>query len=173
MLTPRVGRPDGSRSWHDRDPRWDRRAACSTSPLGADAWWCDQGRLREAAILTCLSCPVRLACAEWAISDPDLIGGIFGGLGHEQRQDERRRRKEASAAEVQRRRELHREPARRAEQRRRDLGLAESSEDRRKRWASASPEQQRQRAERAAARYEAHKDEIAEKRRKARAHPAA
>jgi hypothetical protein len=169
MLTPRAGRPDGSRSWHDRDPRWDERAACSTSRLGADAWWADQGRLREAAILTCLSCPVRLACAEWAISDPDLIGGIFGALGHEQRQDERRRRKAEAEARRQHRQQLQRGYTRRAERLRRQLGKAETPEHQRQRYA-ADPEPQKARAR---SYYAEHRDEILAARRKARAQPAA
>jgi WhiB family redox-sensing transcriptional regulator len=100
------------------DPRWDSSAACSTSPLGPDAWFCDQGKLREAAIETCLTCPVRQQCAEWAIGDPDLRGGIFGGLSHEARQDERRRRKAEAAAlaEEARLAELRQRSARAAQQ---------------------------------------------------------
>lgn len=158
---------------HAPDPIWDDRAACRSSPLGADAWFIpDQSSLqRKAAVQTCNRCPILAACRQWAISDPNIIGGVFGGLSDEDRKAERRRRKKAAkaaaaalAAARQRRRNLQRGYNRRSEKRRRDLGLAESAESQRARYAN-DPEPQKARA---AAYYAEHRTEILARRRKAR-----
>ncbi len=78
--------------WTGLDPELPG-AACRDHPsLPPDAWFADPGRLREAAIRACLSCPELAACREWSIATPALLGGVFAGLSDAERQRERERR---------------------------------------------------------------------------------
>jgi hypothetical protein len=120
---------------HASDPRLPL-AACRDHPLlPPDSWFADSpSELREGAVLTCQSCPELAPCRAWSVEEVNFESGVFGGWSAEQRRTERRRReREAGAAAA--RRELHREPAKRAERLRRALGKAESAEDQRKRYA--------------------------------------
>jgi WhiB family redox-sensing transcriptional regulator len=74
---------------------WRRDAACTSHhpelffPIGtAGPALAQQERARQ----ICRSCPVRLACLEWAI-DVGADHGIWGGLSEQERQSLRRRRR--------------------------------------------------------------------------------
>lgn len=74
-------------------------AACRDHPLlEPDSWfalWPSQ--LREAAILTCLSCPVLAECRSWSVMEDRLTAGIFAAMTERERRAERQRRKQAAA----------------------------------------------------------------------------
>jgi len=74
---------------------WRRDAACTSHhpelffPIGTAGPALAQ---LERARQICRSCPVRLACLEWAI-DVGADHGIWGGLSEQERQSLRRRRR--------------------------------------------------------------------------------
>lgn len=77
---------------------WRRHAACTAHhpelffPIGTAGPALAQ---LEQARAICRSCPVRLACLEWAI-DVGADHGIWGGLSEQERQTLRRRRRRTS-----------------------------------------------------------------------------
>jgi hypothetical protein len=165
-----------SRTSHHRtlrtpDPVFDDRAACRKPWPGPDLWFDEYSPAnRETVVWICTTaCPLLEICREWAIGQPRLTVGIFGGMSHTERQAERTRRQREAAAWLAHRRELQRGYTRRAEKLRRQLGKAETPEHQRARYA-ANPEPQKAKAR---SYYSEHRDEILAKRRKARAQPAA
>lgn len=61
----------------DRNCRPPAGATPQQIQFGADLYFPVEGREREAMKL-CRGCPVRAACAEWAIEQPGLVG-VWGG----------------------------------------------------------------------------------------------
>ena len=82
---------------------WRRNAACTSHhpelffPIGTAGPALAQ---LERARQICRSCPVRLACLEWAI-DVGADDGIWGGLSAQERQSLRRRRRRQTGADLQ------------------------------------------------------------------------
>ena len=67
---------------------WKRFAACRGLGLDTDAWglpdgagrkW-DHDGLNKAAIRICRNCPVRVACARYALAPPWPVGVILAGV---------------------------------------------------------------------------------------------
>ncbi|MHB1475644.1 MAG: WhiB family transcriptional regulator [Dermatophilaceae bacterium] len=87
-----------SRDWADGSPgKWRLFAACKNMPT--DAWFPVQGNPPDWVVETCRTCPVRRACAEYAIGHERL--GYWGGLSANERISIRRRRLAPAAAELE------------------------------------------------------------------------
>lgn len=69
---------------------WMRRALCAE--VGGDYWFPNKGDTTIEAKAICARCPVRQACAEFAISHR-LDDGVWGGLSPIERARVRRERK--------------------------------------------------------------------------------
>ena len=55
--------------------------------LDPEVWFPAQGAAVEVARGLCRTCPVLEACRAWAVNEPALTHGIFGGLTARERQD--------------------------------------------------------------------------------------
>ena len=89
---PDPARPaDGSRSWEDR-------AACIDADPGV--FFPDKltAALEAAAKRVCAVCGVREDCLNFALADPSLDHGVWGGMTPKERRLERRQRRLAQAA---------------------------------------------------------------------------
>ena len=73
-----------------RVPWWHKAAACRGR--GFELVFLDRGRSSKATKAICAKCPVRGACFEWAVSQPELPYGIWGGLGRGELLAEKKRR---------------------------------------------------------------------------------
>jgi WhiB family redox-sensing transcriptional regulator len=76
-------------------PDWDLALCARTRPPMRGWWTSDDRAEREAARLACFSCPIRRACADWAVRTltidnhrPDLA--IWGGMHKAERARRRR-----------------------------------------------------------------------------------
>lgn len=69
----------------EKSPAWHAEAACLKHPK-PDMWFPSMGEVGEyaAARRTCSTCPVRLACLAYAISNNE-VWGIWGGLNRAER----------------------------------------------------------------------------------------
>jgi hypothetical protein len=109
---------------------------------------------REAARWICLTaCPALEACRQWALALPLDTRGTIAGLGQAERQQIRSQQREREAASLAARRGYGRL--------RRQLGIAETPEQMRQRYA-ANPEPRKAYQN---AYYQAHREEIIAKRR--------
>lgn len=75
---------------------WIDHGICSQIDPGL--WFPEQGESSAEAKRLCLTCPVRLACREYALSLPEQIYGVWGGLTERERRIERRQRAKENAA---------------------------------------------------------------------------
>lgn len=72
---------------------WVQQAACRGYPE-PDLWFAHMTEIwdRREALDVCRRCPVRAECLDYAVSDPEINAGIWGGMGFEQIKQLRRRR---------------------------------------------------------------------------------
>lgn len=71
----------------NRPPDWVAGAACATSGVEPPAWYAKKNTpAREAAVMVCLSCPVRYECLEDAL-DRQERWGIWGGFDETERRN--------------------------------------------------------------------------------------
>lgn len=71
-----------------RQPLWMAYALCSG--LDADRFFPDRGGSLVDSLKVCIDCPVRIACARYALTTPEPHG-IWGGLSERQRRQIRTR----------------------------------------------------------------------------------
>jgi Transcription factor WhiB len=144
-----------------RQPSALARGLCASGRYPPD-WWCsDTGTAREQrdAIALCGSCPVVAECREWGLSLPSYSNTvILGGMTPAGRHREKRARAAKAAARLK----AQRQSRRNSEKLRRMLGKAPTGAQR----YAANPEASKRRA---AAWYEAHREEVRAKRRAERA----
>lgn len=81
---------------------WQEQAACQGKDIvlffGPDGERAPERELRERkAKQICMACPVRSACADYAVSRPEKYG-TWGGLNEDERASERRRRQRRGQA---------------------------------------------------------------------------
>lgn len=85
-----------------RNLDWQSEAACRDNPQGE---WFPEGRVDDGrttyvppavrrAIAICNTCPVQVACREYALAADEKVG-VWGGLLSVERRKERRRRGDA------------------------------------------------------------------------------
>lgn len=63
---------------------WREDAACAQ--VGGDLWFPERGEQSTAARRLCMTCPVQVACLQWALAH-EVTDGVWGGMT----QDARRR----------------------------------------------------------------------------------
>ena len=110
-----VLRPGGSAETSRGDLDWQDHAACKGYPLSLffapdvdlsaldlkelGQLAADQKQREAKARRICMSCPVRTACLEWRLGfEHQRDGGIWGGLGEEERWRLHRNRVRSAAA---------------------------------------------------------------------------
>lgn len=74
---------------------WKHRAACASGKYDPDIWFPGQHEIKNVvtAKRVCREeCPVRGQCAEYAVTFPMALNGIWGGLSRREIRSERRRR---------------------------------------------------------------------------------
>ena len=74
-----------------KPPWWHRAAACRGAD--SDLFFLDRGKPSTAARAICAECPVLNVCLEWALSEPESLEGIWGGMSRRERRFERKRRR--------------------------------------------------------------------------------
>lgn len=90
-------------------PWWHRSAVCRDAD--SDLFFVDRGRTSKAAKAFCAKCPVRAVCLEWALTQPEKLFGIWGGITPvERRAEKRRRRSPGQRVRAGRRDETLRDP---------------------------------------------------------------
>lgn len=86
VATPAVGASYAQAPVSD-DVQWQIKGLCSSGEYDPNLWYPDPPRVeqksREAKII-CQGCPVKLACADWALLHRE-IAGVWGGLSAEDR----------------------------------------------------------------------------------------
>jgi WhiB family redox-sensing transcriptional regulator len=79
-----------------RPEKWMEESLCSQ--IGDDTlWFPAPGFGAGTARKVCEACPVLETCREYAITSPEPLHGIWGGLGARERQTIRARRNEEAA----------------------------------------------------------------------------
>ena len=85
------------------DPDWLEQARCNPQNIPAGvkpSCFTNAEKVAiPAALSVCESCPVREQCLEWALKKPEL-GGLWGGLTGEEREQVKRRREAREALGV-------------------------------------------------------------------------
>ena len=92
LMTPDVPEVDLLAELLNR-PKWQRRAACQG--MGAGTFVMAKGQTGDPARATCLSCPVRPECLEYALTHPE-VDGVWGGTSRQERRRIRTARRLAS-----------------------------------------------------------------------------
>jgi hypothetical protein len=64
---------------------WREQALCATV-ADPDAWYADAGPDRDAAVATCVRCPVQENCLDWAMDHGEQYG-VWAGMTPEDRWD--------------------------------------------------------------------------------------
>ena len=74
---------------------WRAKAACAG--MNPAFWFPERGERTKEARETCAGCPVKVACADYALSRPERLG-TWGGLSERVRRDMRHQQREGDAA---------------------------------------------------------------------------
>jgi len=84
------------------EPGWHRDGACREHPI--TLWFPESGQKNGPAKEICQRCLVLTECRAWAIADPTLDHGIFGGLTANERKAHRAADRRRARATTQPRR---------------------------------------------------------------------
>lgn len=74
---------------------WVDQAVCASTD--GDVFFPGGGSVPKARMI-CAQCPVRMECLEWALSQPDHMPGVWGGLSERERKRIRVARGKGAAA---------------------------------------------------------------------------